>query len=68
MAQLQEASRNWGRDALRRALHAARVPAGAVFNVKEALEQPGVWDRYVVEEDGLNRMRTSATNVTRWSE
>jgi crotonobetainyl-CoA:carnitine CoA-transferase CaiB-like acyl-CoA transferase len=68
MAQLQAAARTWERDALRQALHAARVPAGAVFNVKEALEQHGVWDRYVVEEDGLNRMRTSATNVTRWSE
>ena len=68
MEQLQAAARTWGRDALRRALHAARVPAGAVFNVKEALEQPGVRDRYVVEEDGLNRVRTSATNVTRWAE
>ncbi|MGB1384827.1 MAG: CaiB/BaiF CoA transferase family protein [Flavobacteriales bacterium] len=68
MAQLQEASRNWERNALRRALHTARVPAGAVFNVEEALEQPGIRDGYVVEEEGLNRLRTSAINVTRWAE
>ena len=37
-----------------------KVPAGAIFNVKEALDQSGVRSAYVVNEDGLKRMKTSA--------
>jgi crotonobetainyl-CoA:carnitine CoA-transferase CaiB-like acyl-CoA transferase len=68
MAHLGAAASSWDRDALRQALHAAKVPAGAVFNVEEALGQPGIEDRYVVVQDGLKRMRTSAIDVTRWPE
>jgi crotonobetainyl-CoA:carnitine CoA-transferase CaiB-like acyl-CoA transferase len=58
---------SWQRDDLRAALHRARVPAGAVFNVAEALDQPGVRESYVVTEEGLPRLKTSAIEVMRRS-
>ena len=60
MDALNEAAQRWTRQALLEALHQAKVPAGAVYNVMEALDQPGIRARYVVEEEGLPRMRTSA--------
>lgn len=60
---LNEAAKDWCRDDLRSALHHARVPAGAVFNVLEALHQPGIRDAYVVSEGDLPRLKTSAIQV-----
>ena len=39
------------------------MPAGAVLNVVEALNQPEIAERYVVKEDGLPRLKTSAIAV-----
>ena len=63
MDALNQASKTWAWKDLHRALHEARVPAGAVLNVMEALRQPGVEARYVVEEEGLKRLKTSAIHV-----
>ena len=63
MDALNEASKAWAWKDLHRALHEARVPAGAVLDVMEALRQPGVEARYVVEEEGLKRLKTSAIHV-----
>lgn len=63
MNALNEASKDWAWKDLHRALHQARVPAGAVLDVMEALRQPGVEARYVIEKDGLQRLRTSAIHV-----
>jgi crotonobetainyl-CoA:carnitine CoA-transferase CaiB-like acyl-CoA transferase len=60
---LNEAAKAWARDDLRSALHRARVPAGAVFSVMEALDQPGIRDAYVVAEGDLARLKTSAIQV-----
>lgn len=57
---LEAKAANWSRDALLHALRNAAVPAGAVFNVAEALEQPGVRSRYVVGESNKEKLRTSA--------
>jgi crotonobetainyl-CoA:carnitine CoA-transferase CaiB-like acyl-CoA transferase len=63
MVALNEASKDWAWKDLHRALHDARVPAGAVLDVMEALHQPGVEARYVVEEEGLKRLKTSAIHI-----
>ena len=60
---LSESAKAWSRDDLRNALHRARVPAGAVFNVMEALNQSSIRDAYVVSEEDLPRLRTSAIQV-----
>lgn len=57
---LQERADTWTRDDLRRALHQARVPSGALFHVLEALQQTGIQESYVIHENGLPRLRTSA--------
>ena len=63
MTHLNAVSREVDREVLRRKLHEAKVPAGAVFNVQEALRQPGISERYVVHEDGQPRLKTSAIDV-----
>ena len=63
MTQLNDAAKTWVWQKLHLALHNARVPAGAVLTVKEALHQPGIQERYVVSEDGLKRLRTSAVHI-----
>ena len=63
MDALNEASKDWAWKDLHRALHGSRVPAGAVLDVMEALRQPGVEARYVVEEEGLRRLKTAAIHV-----
>ena len=60
MSALNEAAMSFNRNDLLSELLANKVPAGAIFNVKEALEQPRVRSAYVVHEDGLDRMKTSA--------
>ena len=60
---LNQSAKSWERERLRSELHRARVPAGAVFNVQEALNQPGIRDAYVVSEEGLPRLKTSAIQV-----
>ena len=60
---LNAAAKDWAWKDLHRALHEARVPAGAVLNVMDALHQPGIEERYVLEEGGLKRLRTSAIHV-----
>ena len=60
---LNAAAKDWAWKDLHRTLHEARVPAGAVLNVMDALQQPGIEERYVLEEDGLKRLRTSAIEV-----
>lgn len=63
MNALNKASKDWAWNDLHRALQNAKVPAGAVLDVMEALRQPGVEARYVIEEDGLRRLRTSAIHI-----
>ena len=60
MRQLNAAANKWRRQDLLKALHQNRVPAGAIFNVHEALSQEGIKERYVIQEQGLSRLRTSA--------
>ena len=57
---LNEAAVSFDRSELLNELFNNNVPAGAIFSVKEALDQPEVRAAYVVEEDGLARMKTSA--------
>ena len=63
MLELNNASKDRTRDDLHQTLHKAKVPAGAVLNVVEALNQPEIAERYVVKEDGLPRLKTSAIAV-----
>ena len=63
MLALNKASKDRVRDDLQQTLHKAKVPAGAVLNVVEALKQPDIAGRYVVKEDGLPRLKTSAIAV-----
>ena len=63
MDALNEASKDWAWKDLHHALHGSRVPSGAVLDVMEALRQPGVEASYVVEEEGLRRLKTSAIHV-----
>ena len=63
MDALNEASKDWAWKDLHHALHGSRGPAGAVLDVMEALRQPGVEARYVVEEEGLRRLKTAAIHV-----
>ena len=63
MLALNKASKDRVRDDLQQTLHKAKVPAGAVLNVLEALNQPDIAGRYVVQEDGLPRLKTSAIAV-----
>ena len=63
MLELNNASKDRTRDDLQQTLHKAKVPAGAVLSVVEALNQPGIAERYVVKEDGLPRLKTSAIAV-----
>lgn len=63
MIELHAAASTWSWQDLHQALHEARVPAGAVLNVMEALTQPGVESRYVVSEGGQKKLRTSAIHV-----
>ena len=60
MSVLNVAAQSFKRNDLLGELLVNKVPAGAIFNVKEALDQPGIRSAYVVHEDGLNRMKTSA--------
>lgn len=60
MAVLSEASKSLSRPDLLKALHKAKVPAGAVFNVDEALNQPHVQEAYVVGKPGRRKLKTSA--------
>ena len=60
MTALNEAAMSFKRQDLLSELLANKVPAGAIFNVEEALDQSGVRSAYVVNEDGLKRMKTSA--------
>ena len=57
---LNEAAMSFKRQDLLSELLANKVPAGAIFNVEEDLDQSGVRSAYVVNEDGLKRMKTSA--------
>ena len=52
---LNEAAMPFGRSELLNELFNNNVPAGAIFSVKEALDQPDVRAAYVVEEDGLRK-------------
>ena len=63
MLELNNASKDRTRDDLQQTLHKAKVPVGAVLNVVEALNQPEIAERYVVKEDGLPRLKTSAIAV-----
>ena len=60
MRSLNDAAKSLKRQDLLGKLLANNVPAGAIFNVQEALDQPGVRTAYVIKEDGLDRMKTSA--------
>ena len=60
MRHLNAAANKWRRQDLLRAFHQNRVPAGAIYDVKEALSQEGIKERYVIQEQGLSRVRTSA--------
>ena len=60
MSTLNETAMSFNRSDLLSELLANKVPAGAIFNVKEALDQPGVRSDYAVHENGLDRMKTSA--------
>ena len=63
MVALNKASKDWARNDLHHKLHKAKVPAGAVLNVVEALTQSDIAERYIVKEDGLPRLKTSAIAV-----
>ena len=54
------------RTSLLAALHEARVPAGAVLTVTEALADPHVKAHYVVGDQGLEKLRTSAIEFRRF--
>ena len=60
METLNAASSTWKRDALLDKLVRARVPTGALLTVHEALNQTEFRQRYVVSEEGLERLKTSA--------
>lgn len=60
MSALNVAAQSFKRNDLLGELLVNKVPSGAILNVKEALDQPGIRSTYVVHEDGLNRMKTSA--------
>ena len=60
MRDLNEAAASFKRQGLLRELSTNKVPAGAIYNVQEALDQPGIRPAYVIDEDGLGRMKTSA--------
>ena len=60
MCALNKAAVSFNRQDLLSELLANKVPAGAIFNVQEALDQPGIRSGYVLEEDGLERMKTCA--------
>ncbi|MDA0946048.1 MAG: CoA transferase [Bacteroidetes bacterium] len=64
---LSKASQSLSRQELLKALHQAKVPAGAVFHVDEALNEPRVQDAYVVGEPGRRKVRTSAFQLTHLS-
>ena len=61
---LNSASALLPRSELKASLLQAKVPVGSVFNVKEALEAPGVHEAYVLESGGNSSVRTSAIS---WS-
>ena len=66
MERLNEKAILWKRTDLKHALHKNRVPCGVVCSVIEAIQQPGVLESYVVVENNLPRLRTSAVKITRW--
>lgn len=62
---LNAAARSWPRQDLLVALRDAKVPAGAVYSVAEALSHPEFREAYVHGEPGKEKLRTSAVRVHR---
>ena len=60
---LNAAARAWQRQDLLVALRDAKVPAGAVHSVAEALSHPAFREAYVHGEPGKEKLRTSAVRV-----
>lgn len=60
---LNAATSSWTRQSLLAALRNAKVPAGAVHSVAEALSHPAYRGAYVHGEPGKEKLRTSAVRV-----